>query len=269
LFVSLLLIRLATPGILGAAEGSDSSSQQSSPLSVDAVVDNLVERDHERAQALQSAESTRVYHLVYSGFPGFREAEMTVRARYWKPATKDFEVLSQNGSKLIVDRVFKKLLEGEQEAANPEVRDHSALNRSNYDFRLLRYEPSERGGQYVLQVTPKSKNRYVYRGQIWVDGTDFAVTRIQAEPVENPSFWTKRSRIYHEYEKVQGFWVPIRNESVSFIRLGGRATLTIEYKDYHLKTSANAEAASLSPARQSPAPAILPWSSPSLLLPIR
>ena len=83
-----------------------------------------------------------------------------------------------------------------------------------------------------MRVDPTTRGKYVYRGQVWVDGTDFAVTRIEAEPAENPSFWTKKSEIHHEYGKVQGFWLPVKNESVSDIRLGGRATLTIEYKDY-------------------------------------
>lgn len=108
------------------------------------------------------------------------------------------------------------------------------LNRDNYNFVLIGYEPSGSGGQYVLRVEPKVRGKYVYRGQVWVDGIDFAVTRIEAEPTESPSFWTKKSQIRQEYGKVEGFWLPLRNESVSYIRLGGRATLTIEYKDYSL-----------------------------------
>ena len=117
------------------------------------------------------------------------------------------------------------------------------LNRDNYDFELVGYEPSKAGGQYVLRVEPKARSKYVYRGQVWVDGTDFAVTRIEAEPAENPSFWTKKSEIHHEYQKFQAFWLPVKNESVSYIRLGGRATLTIEYKDYRV-TDARQPAAS-------------------------
>jgi hypothetical protein len=37
--------------------------------------------------------------------------------------------------------------------------------------------------------------------------------------------------------KVQDFWLPRRNESVSYIRLGGRATLTIEYNNYRVNDS--------------------------------
>jgi len=221
-------------GLLASDPAFPSSSTATAPLTVDEVVDRLVRRNQERAQALLHSDATRVYHLVYHGFPGDREAEMTVETSYSSPATKDFKVVSQSGSKLIVDRVFKKLLDSEKEATQPAVSTRSQLNRDNYDFELVAYEPSETGGEYVLQVNPKSKSKYVYRGKVWVDGADFAVTRIEAEPAQNPSFWTKKSKIHHEYMKVQDFWLPARNESVSYIRLGGQATLTIEYKDYRV-----------------------------------
>jgi hypothetical protein len=225
---------ITAPKLVSADSGAPSSSIASASLSADQVVDNLVRKNQERAQALLHSESTRVYHLVYRGFPGDREAEMTVEATYDSPFSKDFKVVSQRGSKLILDRVFKKLLESEKEAAQPAMSARTQLNRDNYDFELLGYEPSKTGGQYVLRVSPKSRSKYVYRGKVWVDGTDFAVTHIEAEPAQNPSVWTKKSEIHHEYKKVQTFWLPARDESVSYIRLGGRATLTIEYKDYRV-----------------------------------
>jgi hypothetical protein len=243
----IFLALLAAPVIsveLGAADsGVSSSTKASAPLSADQVVDNLVRRNQERAQALLHSEATRVYRLVYHGLPSDREAEMTVQATYDRPSSKDFRVISQSGSKLIVNRVFKKLLESEKEAAQPAMSAKTQLNRDNYNFELVGYEASKTGGQYVLRVEPKARSKYVYRGQVWVDGTDFAVTRIEAEPAENPSFWTKKSEIHHEYEKVQDFWLPAKNESVSYIRLGGRATLTIEYKDYRVTDARHPAAA--------------------------
>jgi hypothetical protein len=231
-----LLFLLAATLVGGAGASADSGplppSITTAPLSVDQVVNNLVRKDEERAQALRHYESIRVYRLSYRGFPGDREAEMTVKATYDSPSTKNFRVISQAGSKLIVDRVFKRLLESEKEAAEPEMHARNLLNRANYDIALVGYEPSDKGSQYVLAVYPKTKSKYLYRGKVWVDGTDFAVTRIDAEPAQNPSFWTKKSEIHHEYIKVQDFWLPRRNESVSYIRLGGRATLTIEYDNY-------------------------------------
>jgi hypothetical protein len=223
------------------------------PLSVDQVVTNLIRNDEHRARALRHYESSRIYHLSYRGFPGDRDAEMTVEATYDGPATKNFRVISQKGSKLIIDRVFKRLLDSEKEAAEPEIHAHTLLNRENYDMALVGFESSSvgsgKGSQYVLEVYPKAKSKYVYRGKVWVDATDFAVTRIDAEPALNPSFWTKKNEVHHEYVKVQDFWLPRRNESISYIRLGGRATLTIDYSNYRVNDSrASSESKSSSAA---------------------
>ncbi len=242
----LFLLAATLVGAFGADSISLPPSITTAPLSVDQVVNNLVRKDEERARALRHYESTRVYRLSYRGFPGDREAEMTVEATYDSPSTKSFKVISQKGSKLIIDRVFKRLLESEKEAVEPEMHARTLLNRDNYDFALIGYEPAvvnssgnslNQGGQYVLAVYPKARSKYVYRGKVWVDATDFAVTRIEAEPAQNPSFWTKKSEIRHEYMKVQDFWFPRRNESISYIRLGGRATLTIDYNNYRVGAS--------------------------------
>jgi hypothetical protein len=230
------LLAVTLSGVCWA--GADSSplppSITTAPLSVDQVVNNLVRRDEERARAMRHYDSIRVYRLSYRGFPGDRDAEMTVEATYDSPSTKRFRIISQAGSKLIIERVFRRLLESEKEAAEPEIHARTLLNRANYDIALIGYESTDKGGQYVLAVYPKARSKYVYRGRVWVDGTDFAVTRIDAEPAQNPSFWTKKSEVHHEYMKVQNFWLPRRNESVSYIRLGGRATLTIEYNNYRV-----------------------------------
>jgi hypothetical protein len=239
---TIIAVALACAAGIPVLATADSSLPHSS-LSADQVVDNLIRKNDERAKALLHSEATRVYRLSYHGFPSDREAEMTVVATYDSPSSKEFKIVSQAGSKLVQDRVFKRLLESEKEAAQPAMSARTQLNRDNYDFQLLSFEPSATGGQYVLQVTPKNKTKYVYRGKIWVDATDFAVTHIEAEPATNPSFWTKKNEIHHDYTKVDAFWLPAKNESISYVRLGGRATLTIEYKNYRV-TDARAPLAS-------------------------
>jgi hypothetical protein len=234
-------ILLQVPSRLAAASDDIAPSMTAAPLSVEQVVGNLVRRNEERSRSLVHSQATRIYHLTYRGFPSDRDAEMIVEASYDSPSTKDFKIISQKGSKIILERVFKKLLESEREAAQPEMRARTQLNWDNYNFALVGYESS--ANQYVLQVSPKVKSKYVYRGKVWVDGNDFAVTRIEAEPAQNPSFWTKKSEIHHEYARVQNSWLPVRNESVSYIRLGGRATLTIDYRDYRLTETGDASAA--------------------------
>lgn len=230
-----------------AVVSTEAKAATAAPLSLNQIVDNLLTRNAERARNLLHSDATRVYHLSYRGFPGSRDAEMTVQASYDSPANKEFKIVSQSGSKIILDRVFAKLLEAEKESVQPEIASQTQLNRENYEFALVDGDGAQ--GQYQLQVTPKRKSKYVYRGKIWVDATDFAVTRIEAEPAQNPSFWTKKSEVHHQYQKVQNSWVPTRNESISYIRLGGRATLTIEYKNYRL-TEAHTDVAAMVPSAE-------------------
>jgi len=204
------------------------------PLSADQVVQNLVRRNAERAQALLSYQGQRIYRLEYRGFPGARDAEMVVDVTYESPGTKHFIIHSATGSKVILDRVFKKLLQSEQEALEAENLRRSALNEDNYVFTLLGYEVTPAGAMYVLSVEPRRKDKFLYSGQIWVDADEFAVVRIEAKPAKNPSFWTTSTTIEQRYVKVNDFWLPAHNHSVTSVRLGGHADLTIDYKDYQV-----------------------------------
>ena len=145
--------------------------------------------------------------------------------------------MSEKGSKLLINRVFHKLLESEEEALNVKNRHDSALNELNYEFTLIRFESTPEGSCYVLAVRPRSSNKFLYRGTVWVDATDFAVSRIEAEPAKNPSFWTKKSRILQTFVKAGNFWMPSNNRTTTTVRFGGKAVLNIDYQDYQLSES--------------------------------
>ena len=235
--VSLVLLFLILVGLRQPASAQQTDTPPltpSAPLCAKEVVQNLVRRNLERAHALRAYQGTRIYRAEYHGFPGTRSAEMVVDVKYQSPATKEFTIQSASGSKLIIDKVFKKLLQSEEEALGPEMQRRTALNSDNYDFTLIGYESTPTGPMYVLSVEPRTKDKFLYRGRIWVDAEDFAVARIQAEPAKNPSFWTRNTEVEHVYAKVSDFWLPAYNHSISKIRLGGRADFTIEYKDYQV-----------------------------------
>jgi len=211
-------------------------------LSGEEVVNNMVRRNLERAAALEAFQATRVYRLEYRGFPGSRNAEMIIDVKYQSPATKEFTVRSVTGSKVIIERVFNKLLQSEKEALTQENQNRVALNNDNYSFALTGQECTPAGLYYILSVEPRTKNKLLYRGRIWVDATDFAVARIEAAPAKNPSFWTKETNIEQIYIKVGEFWLPTSNRSTSNTRLGGHALLTIDYTDYKVTAAVPARA---------------------------
>jgi outer membrane lipoprotein-sorting protein len=230
---SFLLLLFVWPG---SAHAQSSIPQEliESRLNLSQILDRLVEKNAERADALQKYQGRRTYSLVYTGFPSSFHAQMVVDMTYDAPATKQFRIVSQNGSQWIIDRVLKRLLEAEQEALSEENRQRVALNSRNYDFSGLERQDALDTCSYVVAVRPKIPNKLLYRGRIWVDSKDFAVCRIEAEPAKNPSFWIKKTDIHHSYVKIGDFWLPSENESVSTVRGGGHAVLTIQYQDYEI-----------------------------------
>ena len=222
--------------MLCRAAAGQPSGQPAPPLAgqlnAKQVVENLIRMNLARTQSLHSYESTRVYRLEYKGFPGGRTAEMVVSAKYRAPGTKEFEIVSSTGAKVVIDRVFKKLLESEKEAFETENQKRIAINQENYEFTLVGYESSPHGASYVLALNPKTKNKFLFRGKIWVDEEQFAIVRMEGEPAKNPSFWIKGTKIETLYVNVNDFWLPAHNHSITAVRLGGHADLSIEYKDY-------------------------------------
>jgi hypothetical protein len=212
-----------------------SAANRSAMLTVDQIVSAMMAHNESRAAALRGYTGRRVYHLRYRGFPRNKDGALIVEARYSAPATKQFTVVSQSGSKFIINKILKRLLTSEQEAQSADNRKETALTPRNYRFELQGEEVTDQGRFYILKVEPKVRNKFLYRGEIWVDASDFAVARIEAEPAKNPSFWISNTQIEQKYAKFGSFWLPVRNQSTSKVRFfGGTATLVIEYQDYKL-----------------------------------
>ena len=235
-------------GVMGLLVGLEARQVAAAPLdppaatpvpvlSTEEIVTRMVERNLERARALGAYQGTRIYRLEYRGFPSSRSADMTVEVKYRSPGTKDFRIRSENGSKLILDRIFKRMMQTEKEALTAENQSRVALNQDNYRFALSGFETMPTGPSYILSVEPRTDNKLLYRGRIWVDAEDFAVVRLEASPAKNPSFWTKETKIEQVYAKVGNFWLPLSNRSSSDIRLGGHASFSIDYQDYQITSA--------------------------------
>ena len=214
-------------------------SAATATLTSDQIVKRMVERNAERAKQLRSYTDERHYTLTYHGIPKSVTAAMVVAATYEAPSTKKFQILSSTGPKVLINQVLKRLLESEEDAAkNP---DRTALTSANYTFTLLGTGDVAGRHCYVFHVDPKQDNKFLYRGKVYIDAEDFAVTQIAVEPAKNPSFWIRKTQIDHVYKKTGQFWLPERNRSESKLRVGGTAVLTIDYGEYRVQPPANTQ----------------------------
>jgi hypothetical protein len=192
-----------------------------------------MERHNEaRNQELKNYHSVRHYTVEYKGLTTI-DAGMDVEVRYDSASGKTFRIVSQSGSKFLCDKVLKRAVDSEKEAAGD--KSSTALTPANYKFELVGEERLGGRPAYVLHVEPLTESKFLYRGKIWVDGADFAVVKIEAEPAKNPSFWISRTQINFTSTKTGDFWLPEQNRSETKVRIGGTAVLTIRYGPYEVE----------------------------------
>lgn len=91
---------------------------------------------------------------------------------------------------------------------------------------------------YVLRAIPRRVDKYLFVGRVWVDQEDFAVVRIEGRPAAKLSFWIRRAEFVREYQKIAGFWLPLKDETVVDVRIYGKKVLTIDHRDYAAKGTA-------------------------------
>ncbi len=206
------------------------------PLTLNQVVDRLIAENIQRSNMLQGYQSRRTYTVEYKGFFGDLHAAMVADLQYTAPDTKKFTIVSESGPRLLVNHILEKLVRVETESQVWKNRKALLPNRQNYNFFNLVYQPASNGCSYILSVDPVVPNKLLYRGRIWVNDHDFAICRIEGYPSRTPSFWITSGNLVHTYSKIGQFWFSKEDKSVSTMRLGGTATLTIEYGDYKIQS---------------------------------
>jgi len=196
----------------------------------DEVVARMIARDRERQAMLHGYTAERRYVLENRNHN--KRAEMTVHMICRDDGSKEFEVVSTDGWGGAKKHVFPRLLEAEVEAARPDLRERSRITPDNYTFEMVGTEYVRGRQAYVLAIEPKTANKYLARGRIWVDADDYAIVRVEGQPAKNPSFWFKSVRFVHDYDKNGPFWFPVADRSVTDVRVFGATEMTIEYFDY-------------------------------------
>jgi hypothetical protein len=187
------------------------------------IVARMLVRDNKRRSAFSGYTVLRQYQIVNKP----RHAEMLVRLVCSQDGGKRFQILHEEGSGFIRNHVIRKMLKEEAKASHRETRESTRIIPANYWFRVAGMDAVEGRPAYVLEITPKTKAKYLIRGRIWVDASDYAITRIEGSPAKKPSFWTRSVHFIHTYEKVNSFWFAASTWSVTDVRIFGKAELWI------------------------------------------
>lgn len=220
----------------------------------EAVLTALEQHNATRQRALLSYTSRRRYvaENVKLGRKGF----MLVEADFKAPANKELKLLERGGSDSIYKHLFKKLLEAELVTASEDARRAAEISRENFRFVFSHFDDQENA--YVFTAEPRTSNRFLFKGTVWINAEDFAVQRVQGEPAQRPSFWVRRTHFVRRYGKFGDFWFPVSHESDAELRLLGHSTLGINYFDYQWVPNPATVEAEGQP--QAVSPVALSWS---------
>ena len=223
-------IAFSTLVIMLSSMTSASSQTNDSLPSADDVVAKMWRADVERRSELMGYTAMRRYVAVNND----HRAEMVVRLDCDPEGTKQFTIISEEGSSAIRKHVFYKMLNEESVASHRETREGSRITPANYKFNIVGQDTLDTGPAYVLAILPKTEDRHLIDGRIWVNAKDYSIVRIEGQPARSPSFWVHNVHFVHTYQRVGRFWFASSTQSTSEVRIFGRSELTIETSDYAL-----------------------------------
>lgn len=211
------------------------AADNSGPLpTAEEIVTRMGSRDLQRQVSMEGYAGMRRYVLENQHL--HKRAEMLVQVQGDPDGTKHFEVVSEEGWKAAHKHVLRKMLESESDTSGPDMRAKTKLNPENYEFEIIGTEAVADRTAYVLEIKPKRKDKYLFRGRIWVDTEDYALVRAEGNPAKNPSFWTKSTHFVQLYQKSGPLWFPLFTQSVTEAHIFGTTDVNIEYFDYAPKT---------------------------------
>lgn len=232
-FLSTALLPIHQP--VKAAAGSQLAlvlHPSTTGMTGDILLAKLLEHNRRREAGLRQYSVPRTYRVQND--KGKVSAEVQVVLHYRAPGTKEFKIVAEKGSGLIRSRVFKPLMESEAETAAGRNRHDSSISPPNYTFHLLGEEDVNGYHCFVVQATPKRNDTYLFRGKIWIHATEFAVVQITGQPAKSPSFWINRVDFVRRYQKIGEFWLPLKDESMTQVKIAGKNILTIDYAHYEI-----------------------------------
>jgi hypothetical protein len=190
----------------------------------------LLAHNELRSAALLGYTEMRTYEVTDT--TGKVRAQESGQMEYRAPDKKTFVTTTESGSGLVRRLALNPLIASEIEAASGKQHHDSSITPANYTFELLGEQQVGPYLCFVVRAAPKRLDKYLFEGNIWIDTQDYAIVRIAGHPAKKLSFWIERADFVREYQRIDGFWLPKKDETFVMVRLYGQKVLTINHQNY-------------------------------------
>jgi hypothetical protein len=194
------------------------------------VFAELAAHNAQRRSALHGYSVFRTYQVI--DLKGKVHAEEVGRMEFLAPDKKTFTVDSESGSGLVRHMALNPLINSEIEAASGKEHRDSAISTDNYSLNLLGEQQLGPYRCFVAEAVPKRNDKYLFEGKVWIDVNDYSVVRIEGHPAKKLSFWIQHADFVRQYQRIDGFWLPEKDQTLVQVRLYGKKILQIEHWNY-------------------------------------
>lgn len=140
-----------------------------------------------------------------------------------------YSVLTQSGDATVRKELIARFMNGEVEnSTKPEPGD-LGLSAENYRFRYRGPRTIDNRSVHVFDVNPRQKRVGLFRGEVWIDEETAQVILETGRFVKTPSVWLKEVAFTREYTLLDGIAIPVFLQTVTKVRIYGKAELEIRY----------------------------------------
>jgi hypothetical protein len=140
-----------------------------------------------------------------------------------------YEIVSQQGSAYIREKVLEKLLRREQELIASGDAARAELTDENYEFGEVDAGDPGRG-ERTVRLTPKRKDMLLVNGRMILNETGTELLRVEGRLSKNPSFWTSAVEVVREFARLDGVRVPVTIDMVAKVKFAGTSRLDVRYE---------------------------------------
>jgi hypothetical protein len=222
-------------------QAATATAQQPDQSAVIRSIDAAVAARFDNVLGFTDVEHYSVYRGDDETHPA---AEMTVRDTYKKGVGKEYTVLSESGSDIILRFGLRPLIENEKTINLSGNVEKSWFTSANYEMTLKPGSPvdiEKLNGRdcYVLAVKPKGEAPNLIVGTIWADVNDGTLVQIQGVASKSPSAFAGTTHMMRQYANVNGFSMAMHARAESTSMLFGRTVVTIDYSGYELQLRQN------------------------------
>ena len=220
--------------LLAVTGAAVSRPQTPDPASIVRLIDAAVTTRVHSVLGFTDIEHYYVYHGNDQTHP---IAQMTVLDSYQQGTGKEYTVLSQSGSAMVLRFGLNPLLENEKTVNQPGNVENSWFTSANYQMTLKPGGVQRLNSRdcYRLVIKPRRQAPNLISGTLWADTKDGTLVQIEGVASKRPSIFAGTTHMMRQYSNIDGYAMAVHAHAESTSMLFGRFVVIVDYSDYHLR----------------------------------